>query len=151
MVLITLLLLLVTVGIFIEIFKTTPSSSDDQENNAFCAVIASRPAHYLIQHNDTINFNIGKSQFRNLCASCHNKSMKDDMVGPALGGAIKRFNYDTLRFASYVKNPEMYLQNTRDIRLESLHQKNGGMKKPAYESLTLNEVKSIIMYIETKY
>ena len=29
----------------------------------------------------------GKTLFKDNCASCHNKNMKDDMTGPALGGA----------------------------------------------------------------
>ncbi len=62
--LILLLLLLVVAGIFTEIFKTVPTP-EVQEDNAFCAVIGSRPAHYLAQKNDTINIDIGKRQFRN--------------------------------------------------------------------------------------
>ncbi len=30
---------------------------------------------------------VGKNLFKNNCAACHNKSMKDDMTGPALSGS----------------------------------------------------------------
>ena len=33
----------------------------------------------------------GKDLFRNLCGSCHNKNMVQDMTGPALGGVQERW------------------------------------------------------------
>ena len=33
----------------------------------------------------------GKDLFRNLCASCHNRNMVQDMTGPALGGVQERW------------------------------------------------------------
>ncbi len=37
------------------------------------------------------NIEEGKTLFRNYCASCHNKNMKDDLTGPALGGVEERW------------------------------------------------------------
>lgn len=34
----------------------------------------------------------GKTLFQNQCASCHNKNMKDDLTGPALGGFDTRWS-----------------------------------------------------------
>ncbi|MBI5914780.1 MAG: cytochrome c, partial [Bacteroidetes bacterium] len=33
----------------------------------------------------------GKVLFKNNCASCHNKNMKDKLTGPALGGLQERW------------------------------------------------------------
>ena len=33
----------------------------------------------------------GKTLFKNNCASCHNKNMKDKLTGPALGGTQERW------------------------------------------------------------
>ena len=33
----------------------------------------------------------GNTLFKNNCASCHNKNMKDDLTGPALGGVEERW------------------------------------------------------------
>lgn len=33
----------------------------------------------------------GQAIFQNYCASCHNKNMKDDLTGPALGGVQERW------------------------------------------------------------
>ena len=33
----------------------------------------------------------GKTIFQNQCAACHNKNMKDNLTGPALGGAEARW------------------------------------------------------------
>ncbi len=144
--LIILLLLLVVVGLFVEILITSPLTTP--EDDAFCVVVDSHSQHYLAAKNDTINLDIGKEQFRNLCASCHNKNMRDDLFGPALGGVMERFNQDTLSFASYVRNSEMCIQNVLDLRPPSIVQKPEQTQKFIEEHFTLNEATSIIMYID---
>lgn len=39
----------------------------------------------------TVNIDEGKTLFRNYCATCHNKNMKDNLTGPALGGVQERW------------------------------------------------------------
>ena len=34
---------------------------------------------------------LGSVLFKNQCASCHNKNMRDDLTGPALAGVEKRW------------------------------------------------------------
>lgn len=77
--------------------------------------------------------------------------MTEDMTGPALSGSIKRFDYDTLKFARYIRHPETYLHPEKDKRMILLHEQYGKMPKPVYENLTLDEVKSILLYIERNY
>ena len=77
--------------------------------------------------------------------------MKDDMAGPALEGVFKRIDSDTLKLFEYVKNPEKYLQTKKDKRMILLHKQFGISAKPTNEDLTLNELKSILLYIEKRY
>jgi hypothetical protein len=98
--------------------------------------------------NDSINYNIGKNVFANLCASCHNKNMIDDLTGPALSGSISRFGNDTSRYFEYVKSPHLYLLKELDARVVSLHKEFGEVEKPGFEGLTQNELKSILLYVD---
>ncbi len=50
---------------------------------------------------------IGKGLFKNNCASCHNKNMKDDMTGPALGGFEERWaDYPREDLYSWIRNSQ---------------------------------------------
>jgi hypothetical protein len=141
---------MVIAGIFVEVFKSENYNSEEEAYNGFCGVRSEFPSHYLAR-NDSINMETGKSLFRNLCAMCHNKTMTEDMTGPALEGALKRFDGDTLKFFRYVKNQEEYLQTEKDKRMIALNKEWWGMSKPTNEDLTLNELKSILLYIERRY
>ena len=53
----------------------------------------------------------GKALFKKNCASCHNKNMKDDMTGPALGGAEERWaDYPREDLYSWVRNSAGMIQ-----------------------------------------
>ncbi len=148
--LVGLLLVMVIAGIFMEIFRSENSNREEETYDAFCAVRSEYPSHYL-SRNDSINMEIGKALFRKLCAMCHNKTMTEDMTGPALEGALKRFDGDTLKLFRYVKNQAKYLQTEKDKRMIALNEEWSKMAKPPNEELTLNELKSILLYIEKKY
>ncbi len=49
----------------------------------------------------------GKTLFRNNCASCHNKNMKQDLTGPALGGVEERWaDYPEEDLYSWIRNSQ---------------------------------------------
>jgi len=141
--LISLFLISLIIGIVGLTFKNSNKTED--ENRAFCGTSS---FNYISSiDNDTINIKIGKELFRGNCATCHNKNMNQDMAGPALKGAIKRFNNDTIKFARYLMDQENYLITENDKRIILIHE-NFKIKKPKYEKLTINDIKSIIEYIE---
>ena len=50
---------------------------------------------------------VGVVLFKNNCASCHNKNMKDDLTGPALGGFEERWaDYPREDLYSWVRNSQ---------------------------------------------
>jgi hypothetical protein len=59
-----------------------PVSSQDAAIPA-AAATAAAPA--------SVDIAAGKTLFKNQCASCHNKNMKDKLTGPALGGVQERW------------------------------------------------------------
>ena len=49
----------------------------------------------------------GTTLFKNNCASCHNKNMKDDLTGPALGGVEERWaEYPQEDLYSWIRNSQ---------------------------------------------
>lgn len=143
--LISLLLITIIIGFMGIIFKTDKKEIE----RGFCGTTS--PGNIYSISNDSINFEIGKEVFKEECAFCHNKNMKNDLTGPALGGALKRFDNDTIKFASYLRNQENYLFTENDKRILLMHNEFDNVKKPVYDELTMNEIKSIIEYIETIY
>jgi len=91
---------------------------------------------------------IGKMLFKNNCASCHAKNMVSDMIGPALSRAIERFDYDTIAFGAYLREPIHYLSVSNDERLQELHLKYNKVIKPSFLNLSDEEIVNIIEYIE---
>jgi len=145
--LISLFLISLIIGLVGLTFRD--SNKTAEEERAFCGT---RDYNYIPStDNDTINIKIGKELFRGNCATCHNKNMKQDMTGPALKGAIRRFNNDTIKFTKYLIDQENYLITENDERILLMHDKFMKIKKPKYEELTINDAKSIIKYIEKIY
>ena len=48
---------------------------------------------------------LGKSLFKANCAQCHNRNMKDDLTGPALGGVRERWESEELLY-SWIRNSQ---------------------------------------------
>ena len=47
----------------------------------------------------------GKALFKANCAQCHNRNMKDDLTGPALGGVQERWESQELLY-SWIRNSQ---------------------------------------------
>jgi mono/diheme cytochrome c family protein len=90
----------------------------------------------------------GKTLFLNICAACHNKNMKDDLTGPALDDVMLRWENDTTALLNYLKNAGEYFSGQPSKRMMELHNQFGNFKKPSFEELSLEDVKSILSYIE---
>jgi len=142
--LVVLLLGVVFLGLGYGLFRTTPIL-EAEEPRGFCGNVV---FYSSANDNDTINGTIGKTNFNNLCASCHNRNMRDHLTGPALNGSMARFKHDTSSYIEYVKNSERYVKNSGDVRIAEMHANYEAIKKPAFTLLTENEVRSIILYIE---
>jgi mono/diheme cytochrome c family protein len=56
---------------------------------AYCGVVS--PVAQLVDEGQREQYETGKILFRNNCAACHNKNMKEDLTGPALAGTAERW------------------------------------------------------------
>ncbi|MEZ4935521.1 MAG: cytochrome c [Saprospiraceae bacterium] len=71
------------------LFNSFLSEKEKEEKDFACETIGwcgvSEPAASSMQ-------GLGKTLFKNNCASCHNKDMKSKMTGPSLGGVTQRWS-----------------------------------------------------------
>ena len=83
----------------------------------------------------------GKALFMANCASCHNPLK--DATGPALQGALQRWNNDTARLHAYVRNPSKLAQT--DEYAKALQQK-WNINMTAFPDLTNDQIDAIFQY-----
>jgi len=96
-----------------------------------------------------VNLDEGKALFRNNCASCHNKSMKDDMTGPALGGVEERWESQELLYA-WIRNSQAVIA-TGDPYAVGLYNEWNKSVMTAFPNLTDGEIASVLGYIDGVY
>ena len=81
-------------------YELQPTSSVE-EGSQICGV-TNLPLHSFSEEAEK-----GKKLFRNNCASCHNKNMKDEMTGPALAGVEERWsNYPREDLFAFIRSSQ---------------------------------------------
>ncbi|WP_425422240.1 c-type cytochrome [Phaeodactylibacter xiamenensis] len=120
------------------------------ERVAFCGVGSLRKVRSI---HDTIkveyaNIDLGKTLFRNYCATCHNKNMKDDLTGPALGGVTERWkDYPNEDLFKFIRNSQEMIKSGHP-RAVKLWTEWKPTFMNSFEDLTDEEIVAIIAYIE---
>ena len=93
----------------------------------------------------------GKTLFRNLCASCHNKDMKSDLTGPALGGAEERWAaFPKEDLYSWIRNSQALVKAGHPRAVEVYNQWKQ-VQMTAFTSLTDPEIANILAYINCAF
>ncbi len=92
----------------------------------------------------------GKVLFRNNCATCHNKNMKDDMTGPALGGITERWeDFPSADLFQWIRNSQALVQE-KHPRAMSLWKEWDKKPMTAFPNLTDEDLTALVAYIERK-
>ncbi len=93
----------------------------------------------------------GKELFRNQCATCHNKDMKSNLTGPALGGVEERWAaFPQEDLYSWIRNSQAMIASGHPKAVELWNQwKPVAMN--AFPNLTDQEIKNILAYIDGVY
>ena len=91
----------------------------------------------------------GKQLFRTNCASCHNKNMIDKMTGPALGGAVDRWNGNDVSIEEFINNAPAVLASGNTYANDLF--RKFGTEMTAFPNLKKEEINSILLYIEEMY
>jgi cytochrome c2 len=93
----------------------------------------------------------GKTLFRNLCASCHNKDMKSDLTGPALGGSEERWAaFPKEDLYNWIRNSQALVKAGHPRAVEIYNQWKQ-VQMTAFTSLTDAEITNILAYINCTY
>lgn len=91
----------------------------------------------------------GKSLFKNNCASCHNKNMKDDMTAPALAGVRARWEGREEALYRWIRN-SVSLIKEKDPYAWALYIKWDKTVMTSFPNLTDEDIEALLVYIDSK-
>lgn len=117
--------------------------TQDERPQPFCGVVDAVP--------DLTANHQGKKLFKMKCATCHNTNMKADMTGPALGGVMQRWNGDTTKLYSFIRNAVGYINTANDPYAIALYEKWNKSVMQSFPELTDEEIDAILVYIDNMY
>jgi len=90
----------------------------------------------------------GKKIFKNYCASCHNKNIKDDMTGPALGGVVERWkDYPKEDLYNWIRNSQQLVSENHPRALSLVKEWEDIVMSP-FPNLSDEEIEGVLLYIE---
>lgn len=91
---------------------------------------------------------LGKTSFKNNCAACHNKNMKDALTGPALAGSKDRWaSYPKSDLYSWIRNSQALIKKGHPKATELWNQYKPTVMT-AFPNLSDDEIESILLYID---
>ncbi len=93
----------------------------------------------------------GKTLFRNNCASCHNKNMKQDLTGPALGGVEERWaDYPEEDLYRWIRNSQAMIGEGHPRAVEVWDQWKP-VQMQNFLNLSDEDIANILGYINCTY
>jgi mono/diheme cytochrome c family protein len=93
----------------------------------------------------------GKTLFRNNCATCHNKNMKDDLTGPALANVTEKWaEYPTEDLYKWIRNSQKMIEEKHPRALELWEAWKPTVMND-FSELSNEEIDALIAYIELIY
>ena len=97
------------------------------------------------------DLSLGKTLFKNNCASCHNKNMKDDLTGPALGAYQDRWaDYSQDELYEWIRNSQGMIQDGHPKATELWNQWKPTVMT-AFPNLTDDDIVNILAYVDGVY
>lgn len=96
---------------------------------------------------DQAAIDAGKTLFKNKCASCHNKNMKDKMTGPALGGVQDRWSaFPESDLYSWIRNSQALI-STGHARANEIYNEYKKSPMTSFPELKDEDIANILAYI----
>ena len=101
-----------------------------------------------VENEDPV-FVAGKTLFKNNCATCHNRNMRDDMTGPALRGVTSRWSaFPPDDLYKFIRNSQKMIHQEKHPRALELWNKWAQRQMNTFEHLSDADIESILAYIE---
>lgn len=93
----------------------------------------------------------GKALFKANCASCHNKNMKDNLTGPALGGTQERWaDYPQEDLYGWIRNSQKMISDGHP-RANEVWNDWKPTVMTAFPNLTDADIEQLLLYIDNMY
>lgn len=93
------------------------------------------------------NLDAGKNTFTSLCASCHNRNMRDNLTGPALGGVQERWaSFPQEDLYGWIRNSQALIASGHP-RANAVF-KEWGTIMTAFPTLSDQEIANLLAYIQ---
>jgi mono/diheme cytochrome c family protein len=93
----------------------------------------------------------GKTLFKNNCASCHNKNMRDALTGPALGGYEERWaDYPKEDLYYWIRNSQAMINDGHPRAVELWNEWKPTVMT-AFPNLTDQDIDNIMAYVRGMY
>ena len=89
----------------------------------------------------------GKALFKNNCAACHNKNMKDDLTGPALAGVQDRWKGREELLYQFIRNSQAVIASGDRYAVDLYKAWAKNVMTP-FPNLSDEEIESLLLYIE---
>lgn len=116
------------------------------EQASFCGTV-----EYPLHSSESRQAAVGKKLFLENCASCHNRSMKDDMTGPALGGVTERWSkYPKKDLYQFIRNSRKMIRQKHPQAVAIWKEWQPAMMNK-FSNLTDAEIEAILLYVEAVY
>lgn len=96
------------------------------------------------QHENHPGMSKGKAIFINNCNTCH--KLNDKIIGPALTGAMARWDNDTVRIRAFIKNSQEAIHNG-DKRAQEVYKEFNETIMTPMPHLTDADINELIDYI----
>lgn len=97
-----------------------------------------------------VSVDSGKQLFKANCAQCHNRNMKDNLTGPALGGITERWAGREELLYSWIRNSQSVIASGDPYAVDLYNTWNKVLMNP-FPNLTDDEIGSILAYVDAVY
>ena len=97
-----------------------------------------------------VSVDAGKQLFKANCAQCHNRNMKDNLTGPALGGVQERWAGREELLYGWIRNSQSVIASGDPYAVDLYNTWNKVLMNP-FPNLTDDEIGSILAYVDAVY
>jgi cytochrome c2 len=133
------LLLIVLILLFWQNYSSFLGSKNDAEQAVQTALPVLSPTAQK-----------GKDLFKNNCATCHNRDMKSNLTGPALGGVQERWAaYPRSDLYQWIRNSQALI-DAEHPRAQELWNKWKPVIMTPSSSLKDEDIEAILAYVEAQ-
>ncbi len=92
----------------------------------------------------------GKALFKQYCAQCHNKNMKDKLTGPALGAVEERWEGREELLYSWIRNSQEVIASGDEYAVNLYNEYGKSVMNP-FTFLEDDQIESILTYVNCMY